>query len=181
LVKVITISGKAKHGKDSAANIIKDNLSEGGANVIIIHFADYLKYVCKQYFGWNGEKDEEGRTILQYIGTDIVRKKYPNFWADTVIRLINAICDDDCCVIIPDCRFKNEVFAMKDNFNSVSVNVIRKNFDNGLTEEQKNHPSERDLDNFHFDYVIESESGLDKLYVEVNKFLEEYKILNKGE
>ena len=73
-MKVIAISGKAESGKDTIAKEIKYLLEEQNYKVMIIHFADVLKFVCRQYFDWNGEKDELGRRFITKI-RDRVRKK----------------------------------------------------------------------------------------------------------
>ena len=64
-MRVIAISGKGESGKDTIAKMLKQQLEEQNYKVMIIHFADVLKFVCRQYFNWNGEKDEHGRTLLQ--------------------------------------------------------------------------------------------------------------------
>lgn len=46
-MKVITISAKAEHGKDTAAYILREKFENEGKRTIIIHFADLLKYLCK--------------------------------------------------------------------------------------------------------------------------------------
>ena len=153
-MKVITISGKAQHGKDTAANNIKNQLVSEGAKVLIVHFADYLKFIAERYFGWDGQKDEAGRTLLQQLGTDIGRHANDNMWAKIVLELLKGFSDMFDYVIIPDTRFPDEIELMKTNFNTVSILVDRLGFDNGLTEEQKNHPSETALDYYSFDYVM---------------------------
>lgn len=161
--KIITISGQARHGKNATADIIKEKLIQQGQRVLIINYADYLKFLAKQYYGWNGEKDEAGRTLLQQLGTEKVRKKSPNFWVDTVIRTVNVLADDFDYVLIPDSRFKNEIDRfIKKGYNVTSIHVERLNFDNGLTEEQKKHPSETALNNYDFDIILEADT-LDEL------------------
>ena len=59
-MKVICISGKAQHGKDTTAAILKELLEADGKSVKIAHFADLLKFICKTYFDWDGQKDERG-------------------------------------------------------------------------------------------------------------------------
>lgn len=182
-MKIITISGAAQHGKDSSADILKSKLESSNKKVLIVHMADYLKFICKQYYGWNGEKDCAGRSILQYVGTDKVRSKIPDFWVDVVIKFLEAFGEDFDYILIPDCRFANEVNKFRSmGIHTTAIKVIRNNFDNGLTEEQKNHPSERALDNFKFDYIMCSKSGLDVLEIEVNNFLRYYKntLLKEG-
>lgn len=152
-MKVITISGKAQAGKDTTARVIKDKLNSEGYSVLITHYADLLKYQAKTLFGWNGKKDDVGRSLLQHLGTDIVRKKNPNYWIDYVADMLWMYGDRWDYVLIPDARFPNEIEQMKDQFDCIAIKVIS-DYDNGLTEEQKNHPSETALDDFSFDYTI---------------------------
>ena len=72
---VLLISGKAESGKDSFADaFIKEAQGVCGYRCLRIKYGDILKYICKEYFGWNGEKDELGRRFITKIG-DRVRKK----------------------------------------------------------------------------------------------------------
>ena len=59
-------------------------------------------------------------------------------------------------IIISDVRLKKEINDLRSAFPElVCVHVNRPNFDNGLTEEQKNHRTEIDLDDFdNFDEKI---------------------------
>lgn len=82
MMKILLISGKAQHGKDTTAGMLKEQLESDGYRVLIAHYADLLKFICRQYFDWNGEKDEAGRHTLQYVGTDIIRKEHPDYWVD---------------------------------------------------------------------------------------------------
>lgn len=177
-MKVITVSAKARGGKDFTANIIKDKLEQNGHKVLVAHFADLLKYIMRTFFGWNGEKDNAGRTLLQRVGTDVIRKQNPDYWVDFIIGMLKMFPKEWDYVIIPDTRFPNENDAFKDaEFDITTVRVIRPNFDNGLTEEQKKHASEVALDNYKFDYVIVNK-GDETITEEVNRFLEY--LLNRG-
>lgn len=77
--KVILISGKAESGKNYVADMIYLMLTELGLKVQFFAFGDYLKFICQKYLGWNGNKDEDGRTYLQYVGTGICRKHDESF------------------------------------------------------------------------------------------------------
>ena len=176
--KVITFSGSAEHGKTSVAEILKKLLEEDGERCLIVNFADYLKYIASKYLGWDGNKDEQGRKILQVLGTDIVRAKNPDFWVETVMRLMDVFWDEYDYFLIPDCRFPNELKCFEEaDIPATSIKVIRNNFENRLTPEQRLHPSEIALDGYSFDYTISSESGLDNLEKEVIKF---YNILKEA-
>lgn len=87
-MKVIAVSGHARHGKDTVAKMLQEQLEADGNKVLITHYADLLKYICKTFFGWDGKKNERGRTLLQHVGTDVVRKNEPNFWVDFVADIL---------------------------------------------------------------------------------------------
>ena len=162
-MKVICISAKARHGKDASAAILKEMYEAEGKRVLITHYADLLKYICKTFFSWNGEKDDYGRTLLQQVGTNIVCAKQPDFWVDFIINILKLFEGSWDIVIIPDCRFINEIEKMRASFDTTVIRVVRPNFDNGLSTAQKQHPSETALDNFDFDAVIYNNGSLTEL------------------
>lgn len=163
-MKVILIGGKSRSGKDTAASIMRQKLIKDGKRVIVIHYADLLKHICKSYFGWDGEKDEKGRSLLQRVGTDIIRKENPNAWVNFVSEFLGYFNDNWDFAIIPDCRFKNEIDKIReDGFDTTYVRVERSDYDNGLTEEQKNHSSETDLDDIMPDIELINDGDMDKL------------------
>ena len=43
-MKVVCISGKAQHGKDTTAGMMKTVLEDMGYSVLIAHYGDLLKY-----------------------------------------------------------------------------------------------------------------------------------------
>ena len=90
-MKICCISAKAQHGKDTAAKLIKENLEKKGQRVLITHYADLLKFICVKYFGWNEVKDEAGRTLLQYLGTDVVGAQNPAYWAEFIAGILKML------------------------------------------------------------------------------------------
>ena len=170
-MRVILISGSARFGKDSVAFIMKELLEKQKKKVLIIHYADNLKLFAKNYFGWSGQKDQKGRELLQWLGTDVVRKNYEDTWVDMIVALLKGIKTLYDYVIIPDVRFPNEIDKMCDNFDCITACVIRPNFDNGLTEEQKKHPSETALDNYPMEYELINDGDLEKLLDTTRTFI----------
>jgi hypothetical protein len=160
-MKVILISGKAENGKTETAKIIKSYLESHGKRVLIIPFADYLKFTCEKYFGWNGKKDEEGRKCLQDTGKK-ARDRDLDFWVRIVVNFIKVFSDDFDYFLVDDCRYENESGCFK-GLDYLTVRVERLNFENSLTPEQREHISETELDNAKFDRYIRSESGIDNL------------------
>jgi hypothetical protein len=174
--KIFLISGFAQHGKDSTANFLKQKLL---GKSLIIHNADYLKFICKEYLEWDGSKDEYGRTLLQKTGTENTKIKLnkPFFWIEKVCDVIEITQDLYDYYMIPDIRFKSEIYYPLARFpdNVITIRIHRLNFDNGLNEEQKNHISEIELKNFKHDIDVYSKSGLNNLESEVNMLVKNLK------
>lgn len=167
-MKVVCISGKAQHGKDTTAGMMKTVLESMGHTVLIAHYGDLVKYVCRTFFGWNGEKDAYGRSLLQKVGTDIVREQRPNFWVDFIKDLLSMFPNEWDFVLIPDSRFPNETDGLKQaGFNVIHLRVRRENFESPLTTEQQNHPSETALDHVVPDFLIVNDGTLEDLYNKV--------------
>lgn len=171
-MKVICISGKARHGKDTTAEYLKEGLEEFGCSVLIAHYGDLVKYVCKTFFNWNGEKDTYGRTLLQHVGTDIIREQNPDYWVGFVRDMLLFFRDKWDYVLIPDSRFPNEVERMKDaGFDVLHIRVHRDNFVSPLTAEQQCHPSETAMDDVRADYCINNNGTLSDLRKTVAGFI----------
>lgn len=174
-MKVITISGHAQHGKDTAARMIEEELvTVHNKKVLIAHYADLLKYICKTFFGWDGRKDDNGREILQYVGTDVIRNKSPDFWVNFIIEMLSLFGDEWDYVLIPDTRFPNEISRLKESgYDVVHIRIVRPDYDNGLTEEQQRHPSETALDGTKPDVLVVNDGTLDDLRWMASKLIEE--------
>lgn len=169
---IILIAGSAQAGKDTTAIMLKNRLNKA----LHINFADYLKFICEKYFNWNGIKDVDGRQILQHVGTSIVRSEDPLFWVRTVDNFIKIFKRHFDYFIVSDARFPNEIEFFENKYYDkvITIKIIRPNFDNGLTEEQKMHESETALNNFVFDYTIFNDSDLSSLNLKVDKFIEDF-------
>lgn len=173
-MKVCCISAKARHGKDTAADIIKEYLESNNKKVLITHYADLLKFICTNFFNWNGEKDEKGRSLLQHIGTDVVCAKDQLYWVKFVVGVLNMFENEWDYVLIPDCRYPFEVAGMKDHFDTCVLRVERPNFENNLTAAQRNHASEISMDNYEFDYTVSNDAGLEELKEKLKVFTDSY-------
>jgi len=173
-MKVILISGKAEHGKDTAALALKSILETKGKKVLIARYGGLVKYTCETFFDWDGKKNEKGRGLLQEVGTDGIREQYPDFWVDYVAKIIRIFHHKWDYVLIPDCRFPNEIDYYKADswWNWTTLRINRPNFKSILTEEQLSHISETALDNYEFDYYIKAESGIDNVKDEVEKIID---------
>lgn len=174
-MKVICVSGHAQNGKDTSAEILRRVLSKNGFRSIVVHYADMLKFICKNFFGWDGEKDERGRALLQYVGTEVFRAEDKDYWVNLMLSVLRAVKDADIWdyVIIADCRFPNEIERVRESFPSVHVRVERTGFLSPLTPEQQSHPSETSLDGYPSDYTLHNSGSLLDLYAAVERLAKE--------
>lgn len=180
-MKVLLISGKAGHGKDTLAQLLKDKLELRGEKVLCPHFADLVKFYAKQYLGWNGEKDIAGRQMLQDIGNNSFRQFDPDYWARITAELIKIMGDyfGFTYAIVADTRYPNEIDVMKDyNSDVITIRIIRsdgpREWNNpNLTDEQKQNEGEIALDHYAFDYVVENCFGLEILSDTADNLIED--------
>lgn len=172
-MKVILISGHAQNGKDTIASLLENELTASGRKVLVAHYADLLKYICKTLFNWNGQKDEKGRRLLQYVGTDVIREKRPSYWVDFIADMLDLFGDNWDYVLIPDTRFPNEVERIAEKFDSVHIRVVRENFVSPLTPEQQMHPSETALDNCDPDVLIYNDGSIQELKETIHYLISE--------
>lgn len=168
--RLILISGKARSGKDTVAEIIKQCLEAHGKKVCILHYADYLKSICKTIYGWNGEKDEYGRSLLQSVGQEF-RSIYPHFFVDAVIDLYKVLRHTFDVIIVPDTRYPNEIKRWRKAFIKPLTIRVERYEENGLTQEQKQHMSEVALDKYSFDKVIVNNVPVESLQIVIDRFV----------
>ena len=145
---LILISGKARAGKDTFA------LGLDGYTKFA--FADQLKKFAIQ-LGWDGYKNDRGRKFLQAIGS-IARDYNSGTWVNLLCKRLEQS-RYPSKIAITDCRYLNEMRVMKEwgkenCYTVTTVRIVRPDFDNGLTKEMKMHPSETELDEYPFDYII---------------------------
>ena len=169
---ILCIAGRAGSGKDTVAKILDEILTEQyHKRVLVAHYADLVKYVAKTFFYWDGIKDEEGRTLLQYIGTDVVRKADENYWVRFIANMLKFFPNQWDFVLLPDFRFPNECSLLKrylyPESEVFSVKVDR-NFPSTLTPEQQAHASETALNGFNFDYYIDNNGTYEDLYKQMS-------------
>lgn len=157
--KVILISGKGRHGKDSTAQALKRRYEENGKKVLIYHFADPLKMICENSYGWiKGDKGPVGRTILQHTG-DVYRSNKQDCWVKIASEIIKG-CPEDI-IIIPDCRYPNETLVA-DKEQTVVI-LVKRPIENDLTDEQRKHSSENALNEYKFDFNLYNDGDLEHL------------------
>ena len=173
---IYIISGKAKHGKDTFSAYLKDVYERHGKKVIITQLAKCIKYYAREMTGWDLSEETKPREFLQQLGTGVIRQKLKkdDLFIKRMIDDIEIFSYFYDVIIISDVRLKKEIYDLKKAYPNIKViHIVRPDFDNGLTEEQKNHPTEKDLDDFNeFDIEVvnttleELEKSVKKIYTE---------------
>ena len=176
---IYLMCGKAKHGKDTFSAFLKKAYEDNGKKIIVTQLSKYIKYYAREMTGWDLSEETKPRELLQQLGTSVIRE-----YLQKDDLFINRMIDDidvfSCfydAIIISDVRLKKEIHDLKVSYpNAKVVHIIRPDFDNDLTEEQKRHKTEIDLDDF-TDYDVEIvnttleklEEDAKKLYIETER------------
>lgn len=138
----------------------------------IYSFADPLKLdICMnilgltydQCYGTDDQKNTEthikwqdkylsSREVMQFVGTDLFRKMFENVWPSSAIRKIQK--DSPGIALITDCRFPNEVQAIRENGGTV-VRLTR-NENSSSDHISENVLNRENFDWNMFDYIIDN-------------------------
>ena len=173
--KIIIIGGKARAGKDTTANYLKEIYESKGMKVLNIQYSSYIKEYAKKISNWDGSEETKPRELLQKLGTDIIRKEIDEyFFIKKIIDDLKVYSFFFDIITISDARFKIEIDEPRKVFdNVVAMHVTRPHYDNGLTEEQKQHRTEVDLDDYeNFDYEVINDGTLEELKAKLEELTE---------
>lgn len=175
-MQVILLCGKAKNGKSTFGNFVKASYEKKGKKVCMLEYSDYIRYYIMKYFGWDGDENNKPREFMQQLSTEIIRKQIdPDFLVRRAIEDLKVLSFFFDVAILSGVREEKEITLPKKEFKDcLSVQVVRTDFDNELSERAKKHYTETALDNYHdYDYVIENNGTLEDLKKSAEKFVEE--------
>lgn len=163
---IIGISGKARSGKDTVADILVRKYG-----FIKIAFADSLKDIVRHHYGfssedlWTDTKTKEVRRILQGTGELIKSLEGEDFWIREVQRRIvykSMTTGWTGKIVIPDVRFFPEMDFVKGG-SGIIVRVERPNKED--IEFNPGHISEQELPGY--DYTIINHLDIEYLESEI--------------
>lgn len=161
-MKIYVIGGKAKTGKSTFGELLKEELKDYGYKPCIMHLTEPLYTYARNFFNWNGNESEKPREFLQKMGIEIIKEKLGKedfllrrFYED--VEILSTFFDT---FIIVDARLIDEFKSIKNHFDEVvTIKVERTKYEDYLSEEEKEHRTETEIDHFHeFDYIIENKS-----------------------
>lgn len=172
--KLFVLSGKARSGKDTIAKTIENYYKD--KKCITISFGHYIKDYAKRIIDWDGNEETKPREFLQQFGISLIKEKINDkLFINRILEDIEIFSYFYDIIIIDDVRLLDEITILKDKYkNLISIRVLRKDYDNKLTNEQKNHITEVDLDKYEdFDYKLTNYNNQDELIENVEKILKE--------
>ena len=175
-IKVFIISGKANAGKDTTAELIDNYIKLKGMKPVNLQISSYIKMYAKVISGWNGSEDDKPRSLLQELGTEIIRNKIDEkLFIRRIIEDIKVYSYYFDVVTISDARLPLELDLIKEAFpSSCRINIIRPNFENNLNSSEKKHITEIGLDNYkNYEYTIINDGSFEELNKKVIKIVDE--------
>ena len=186
---IILISGFKRSGKDFIGQYLNEKIQSSS----IISFAEPMKKIISETFGISLLELEEFKNDIEGYGIEV--KAYPNNQNQVVIKYTNfreilqrfgtegmkPIFGDNIwanltkekalrmggTVIIPDFRFGIESEA----FDPTVFNVITIRVQDDSISMLDTHSSEKDLENFEFDYYINNTDKDESVFEELDNFI----------
>ena len=176
---ILGFGHKRQRGKDTACDylvdrygFVKDSFAfslKEGIGIIVFGLSDFQlndpkqKHIIDECWGLSP------RDILQRAGTDAMRKIFgENIWVNTLVRRLKSGELKNKNICICDCRFENEITAIK-NLGGIVVRIDRNFLFDPLVD---NHPSEIDCDNYNnWDYIVDNNGDFNFLYSQIEEIL----------
>ena len=198
----------------SGKNTVAQYLATKGC--IPTSFAGPLKDLCASIFGWErelleGETEESRqfsesvdlywskqlsipeftpRLALQLIGTDVMRNHFhENIWINSLEYRVKKLHHKNQCVVISDCRFRNEVDLIKKVGGTIILVqraekpewfeiALRANQGDAVAKHIMNrdfkdvHSSEWDWIGSEIDFTINNDGTLEELYASIDNIID---------
>jgi len=164
-VCVVGFCGHLKAGKSLAAGFVADVLG-----FMRVSFAEGVKQIAMDQFGWDGVKDDRGRVLLQRIGTDCGRMYNSEIWVEKTAQKIEHeyLRKRNRLFVIDDVRFDNAANYIHSFKNSLPIKIERE----WAKDELSQHASEKGVSEELIDVVVLNTGTKDKLGKKVIDIIE---------
>ena len=173
-MKIYLLAGKAGSGKDLMGRYMKTQYDFAGHNACILHITTPLYEYARNYFSWNGNMAEKPREFLQEMGIEVIQKQLGKkyFLLDRLCEDVDILKNFFDVFISTDGRLLFEFEELKRRFPSIKIiHVIRDNYENELTEQEKQHVTETEMEDYtDYDYIVRNTSK-ERLYSEADKIM----------
>ena len=173
---ILAFAGRKQSGKTTCSEFVQkyaNGTIRPFNSTKIYNFADPLKQdICinilgltvNQCYGTDDQKNElvncywdhkqlTAREVMQMVGTDMFRTMQKNVWSDATIRKIQN--DNPPLALVADCRFPNEVEAIK-NAGGFVIKLTRNPYNSDHASEVA--LDENNIDHSIFDMVLDNKN-----------------------
>lgn len=159
----VGLIGFAGAGKDTAA------LALTKRNWVRVAFADRLKDLAIN-FGWNGQKDDRGRKLLQDLGM-AARAYNDQFWINSAAAKIRQM--ESWWKVKPKCvwtdiRFENEAEFVR-NRGGIIIRIVKQN-----SNQSDFHESELNQLDIVADYLVVNSGTIEELHNKIYHIIDNH-------
>ena len=183
-MNILLLVGEAESGKSFMTKYILDNYNdyvEFALGDKLKHFTFEILKLCNIPINsldelYNINTKNKYRHYLQKIGTECCRKIFgENIWCDTIAKDITKCIENGKNIIISDIRFMNEqqYFIRKYNGHNIKIYTIKVNRtdgNNGLSQQEREHQSEMEINNIKYDFVVNN-NMTDNFYDNIDELI----------
>ena len=159
-MKIFVIGGKAKSGKNTFGEYLREHLKDYGYKPCVMHITEPLYSYARNYFDWNGNDQDKPREFLQRMGIEIIQEKLgkKDFLLNRLYEDIEVLENFFDVFIITDARLIHEFESIRKKYSEVvTIKLERHDYDDELKDEEKNHITEKEIASYdEFDYIIEN-------------------------
>ncbi len=176
-MRIFLISGKARSGKFSVGQSIKDYYNQKNEKTVITEYSKYIKLFATEMTDWEWNTEPKPRKFLQNMGS-FIRKNLndPDFLINRMLEDIKVYEKFFDNIVIADVRFPQEIEILKKKYLEVySFYVINEHGHYDLNKEEQEHETEHALDQYDdFDFIIVNDNKKE-LNKKMSEMLEDIK------
>jgi len=169
--KIIIINGCGTSGKDEIIKITR-SITKGDDELIVgnVSSVDVIKDKAL-LFGWDGEKDDEGRRLLSDLKDAWIRYNDGPF--AYIKKYINNFHTQKNFIIFVHIRENTEIEKMVNYYGDLVTTLLIKR----CGVKKYNNHADKDIENCGYDYIIENNGTLGDLKNSVETFLKDTEII----
>lgn len=176
---VVLISGLAGAGKTTLADLLEEKLCAiKDLRIARQSLASPIKFVAKLAFGWDGQKDERGRKLLQHLG-QVGRDYNIDNWCELLLKNLDN--SDEMFppnfVLIDDWRFPNEAefFSRNLTLDAVGIRVFGRGGLEGALGQDATETSLPTTIPGYYDFDIDNSGTIEDLETKIGEIVESLK------
>ena len=157
MINIVIVNGFPRSGKTLFTNNCIKELKEYGFTISTIDFVKHIARNC----GWNGEKTPKDRKFLSDLKRLLVD------WGDVPYRKIEEAIDyirqvsiqyniaPENFFLFVDSREPEEIKRFKEEYGAITVLI-----DRDEVKTKQSNDSDKDVENFEYDYIIKNNGSL---------------------